>query len=274
MTSVITLYNNPIRIDLTQSDKGVRNENMPLTRSDFHAYKGATTEIEFLVRNNDRKPIVLSGKNVYIIIRDLPTKSEILKKKLCITDYERARVKLPLYPSEVVDWAEGFYEYVVLVENPDSSQNILYTSQDQAVRGWFELKNGALPPLAPLYDINPQEWVGEHIGKYPGGQTAYFSDYLPGNSSFGFSTGLHTFVLYLDNYTGVIKIRGSLDLAAPTYDGDWFAISVTPSTFELKFEEASGLFPYNFYTNALWIRFENIPDQTNSGRITRLIFKP
>lgn len=46
----IFLYKFPLRIQLHQVDRGIPNMSRPLVDNDFKAYKGAQTDIDFLVK--------------------------------------------------------------------------------------------------------------------------------------------------------------------------------------------------------------------------------
>lgn len=247
---------------------------MPFNDSDFRAYKGAQTDIDFIVRNNDRKAVTLAGKNVYVIIQENETRRQMLKKPLKFLDETKGRLQLSLTPAEVNDWEEGFYEYVILQENKDGSQNILFTSQDQDARGWFELKGGALPPISQSADLDPKNFTPIHVGQYPGGTTRWQSDMLPGDAQLNFKDGLNTFAIYLNHFTGKVWVEGSLENCPPTSDADWFLIHLTPNTFELCFYDACGIEAYNFEANVSWVRFLFEEDEFNTGSITRILYKP
>jgi hypothetical protein len=247
---------------------------MPYADSDFKAHKGVQTDIDFVVRNNDRKPVNLIGKSVCILILDHESKQQVLRKRLCIRDYTRSLVQLSLLPHEVERLEEGYYDYVVLIENETGSQNILFTNQDQNAAGWFELKGGALPPLPQPIDLNPAIFQPFHVGEYPGGSTRYASQTLAGDAKLGFGDGVHTFVLYLNNFSGKVWVEASIEESTPTNDLDWFYVHLTPNQFDLIFYGESGLRPFNFNVNARWVRFVFEPNELNDGSITRIIFKP
>lgn len=247
---------------------------MPYNDSDFKVYKGAQTDIDFIVRNNDRKAVTLAGKNAYIIILDNETKAEKLNKSLRFLDESKGQLQLSLTPAEIEGWTEGYYDYVILQENIDGSQNILYTSQNQDARGVMELKGGLLPPVANSYDLDPTTFTPFHYGDYPGGVTRYASDALPGDAQLGFADGLHTLAVYLSDFTGKLWVQGSLEECMPTTDVDWFDVNLTPNTFELFFNAESGIEPFNFEGNLRWIRFVYEEDTLNTGNITRILYKP
>ena len=246
---------------------------MPYNDTDFRVYKGATTDIDFIVRNNDRKAVTLAGKNVYVIIRDNQTKREMLKKPLRMLDPSKGKLQLSLSPAEVNDWEEGYYDFVILQENRDGSQYILYTTQDQDARGVLELRGGALPPVSQPHDLLPENFKPFHFGEYPGGVTRWASDAVPGDAQLGFTDGLHTFAVYLSKFTGKLWVQGSLEACMPTEDTDWFLINLTPNKFELNFYECCGIEPFNFEANVSWVRFIYEEDTLNTGSITRILYK-
>ena len=82
----IKIYKIPVVVDLTQLDYGVRNNNMPFRDSDFSVYKGSHNPIEFIVRNNDRRPIDLTNKTLSITIFDFHTGDLVDQKPIEIVD--------------------------------------------------------------------------------------------------------------------------------------------------------------------------------------------
>ncbi len=270
----VFLYRFPLRVQLHLQDRGVANMSRPFVDNDFKVYKGAQTDIDFYVRNNDRKPITLSGKNAYVIIRDNRSKREVLKKELRFIDEMRAHLQLNLFPAEIEDWEEGYYDYVVLIEHMDSSQSVLFTSQNQDARGWFELKGDVLPSLSQSYDLNPAEFVPFQYEDNTGTTTRYVSTALPGDAALGFKDGLQTFAVYVKEFSGRVWVQGSLEESPGVSYNDWFPIHVTPNTFEITFYEHSGIEPFNFQSNVKWIRFVYEKDFFNEGDITRILYKP
>lgn len=68
------------------------------------------------------------------------------------------------------------------------------------------------------------------------GSTTLISEKSKGDAYFGQSDGLHTVMINLTNFTGVIKIQGSLE--STPGDNDWFNIELGTDDFAI---DTSGL---------------------------------
>lgn len=275
-TPTVTLYQkNPLAIHLTQVDHGVRNINMPFFDADFRIYKGVTSNIDFVIRNNDRKPINLIGKSLSVTVIDHDTDTVKIEKPFVIIDEIKGKARLDFLPSEVVDWDVGFYNYAVLIENEDGTQNLLFTDQNDSAQGWFELAKNVLPQLNGPEDLGGIEtWTPFHDGLLPAGTTRFRSSAIPGDAAHNANDGLHSIAIYLDNFTGRVWVQGSIEELVPNLEIDWFEIHLTPNQFELNFVGESGIQAFNFTANVTWIRILTEPDAIlNQGTITKVLIK-
>lgn len=269
----IQLYVYPWKVQLTLGDHGVENYNMPFGEADFRAYKGSTTNIDFEIKNVDRKPVNTIGKNAVVTIIDHENRHEILTKNLIVVDDVKGKLQLQLTPSDVNSLDNGWYDYVVLLENEDGTQNVLYTDQTMTARGYFELIGDILPPPVQSVDAGDPmtEWLA--VTDTETQITTYYSSPLEGDATFGDEWGLHTVAIYLTDYSGTFKIQGSLEQSPPDTDGQWFDISITPNTFEVIFDNESGIEAYNFEAGITWVRFSRIDATFNTGTIDKVLFK-
>lgn len=263
------------RIHLVLTNTGVENINMSFGDADWITYKGSTNDIEFEIKDNDRKPVNVEGMNPYITIIDHDTRKVVLEKPLDVLDPVKGKLKFRMYPFETVDLYVGYYNYSIQLEYDDGTKHLLYTDLNYSASGWFELKDNALPNHKPAEELEGMDkWTPTHQGVYPGGFTKWTSSSVKGDAAHGFKDGLHTVALYLQNYTGKLKMEGSLEINPPTDEQDWFDINLSPNTIELNFMNYSGIEPFNFTANVSWLRFIAYPDEElNKGTITKVLVK-
>ena len=79
------------------------------------------------------------------------------------------------------------------------------------------------------------------------GSTTLTSEKVKGDASFGQSDGLHTIMVNLNDFTGVIKIQGSLE-TTPS-DGDFFDINLSDEEFTV---DVSGLVTKKVLDNLIY----------------------
>jgi|GEM_PF-2730994 len=269
----VKLYVYPWKVQLTLGNHGVENYNMPFGEADFRVYKGSTTNIDFEIKDVDRKPVSAIGKNAIITILDHENRFEVLTKDLEVINDLKGKLQLQLTPTDVNSLDDGWYDYVVLLENEDGTQNVLYTDQTMTARGYFEIIGDMLPPNVMSMDFGDPmtDWLASTNADTL--ITTYYSAPELGDASIGDEWGLHTAAIYLTDYSGTIKIQGSLESTAPSDNAQWFDISITPNTFEAVFENVSGIQAYNFEANVTWVRFCRVDATLNTGTVDKVLLK-
>ncbi|MFA5489222.1 MAG: hypothetical protein WC284_08390 [Candidimonas sp.] len=251
---------------------------MPLSNSDFIAYKGVFTKTEFVVRNNDRKPINLNSKNLSIVITDVATMEPVISKELEIVDSEKGLVRLTIYPSEIENIYPNFFRFAVLIESSDGSQEVLYTDQNRQVRGFMEIREGAVPipqratviECYPLDKLTPVSY-GRYL--YKSENLRYHTTSVPVKTIKNTEI-MHTIAIYLNRFTGIVRVEASLVNEPPSDDHQWFGIDFDGLGTELIFNDSLGVEAYNFIGNFKWIRFQIEPDKVhNIGHIEKILLK-
>lgn len=271
----IKIYDIPILVDLTLLDNGVDNNNMPFHKSDFKVYRGSHNPIEFIVRDNDRKPVDLTTKSLLMTIINFYSGETIVQKDAVIVDALKGRISVIFDPTETDDWEVGTYKYSILITNSDTTTNLLAIDQDSNVAGFFEFMDGVLPGLIESEVQLGTEFVSTET--YP---SIYVSSAFMGDASFGTNDGLHTVAVYVTDYAGKFWVEGSLEESPTSLDGDWFVINLT-SFFDyhefgntpLADDTFTGIEAFNFTGSIKWVRFKHQPDIDNPGTLDQVLFR-
>lgn len=261
-------------------DRGIRNNNMPFRDSDFKVYRGAFNPVEFIVRDNDRKPISLVGKTVTVTIINFFTGATMLQKDVPVIDSAKGKIKLLLAPQEIAEWENGTFKYSILLNHEDGTNQFLFVDQDQTANGFFELIDGVLPDL-----IDSVVALGENfteVNDVPPmvSPTRFISSGYPGDAEFCETDGLHTAVVYLTDYAGKFFIQGSLEEIPSPNDNDWFDIHLTMIESYFEFgntpepnDTFTGLEAFTFTASVRWVRFKHIPDDDNTGTLDQVLYR-
>jgi hypothetical protein len=265
----VTIYDNVRVIDLTLAEPGVANWNLPMNESYFKIYKGARNTIEFVIRNNDRKPINLIGKKIIITIVDQRTWETLLQKPLRILDAYTGSVVLDLNGYEVSVWPLGDLTFSIMSQDSDCDQRLLYIDQIEGAHGNFELIDGPTMGPSPSYECRNflSSFWGWPIQQY------WFSSILPGSARRDNFLGLHSAIVYTRNFSGKIWALGCLENDEPDKDADvWFKLPLRPKEeFSpnpldedyhnyLYLNQYTGLTPISFTASLQWVRFMFLPD--------------
>jgi hypothetical protein len=270
---VIYVYQFTFSVWLTRGDNGVVNNNMPLNTSDFTIWKNAPNNIAFIVRDVDRVPIDLTGASLLATIVDPESDRIILQRQVTITNATAGMATLSFIPIDSEKWDPGLYHYSILMTNPDASQDILYVDQNLWARGQFQVVSGILPNPSKVYTVRRDGWTPYNPEFNNTGETYYRSSAFPGNMQANISSPLHTFVVYPKEFSGIIRVQGSL-AQTPDIEYDWFTIRLSNQQQDIYFDGSKHrIEAFNFYMNVQWVRFEyHVPPGILANTITLKVF--
>lgn len=235
---------------------------------DFIVFKDSQTDVEFIVRNVDRKPINLAGRNLFATLVNYTSGQTMASVPLQVVDAARGICRLTFQPYMVKDIPLGFHRYVVSFMLDNGNAKILNTDQYEAGYGFFEIKYGR-----ELQGIQPQtaKWNQFYAVNQNLYDTYWISPNFKGNLRNGSLDGLHTFAWYMDNFSGSIWAEGSIVEETPT-ESDWFPIMIE-ELVETKFARKTGIIPHNVEMNLQWARFKVKFDDTNTGTFNKILFR-
>lgn len=263
--SSINLYQIPQVIQTTQA--GAVGVQSPTNKIDFDISKNVTTEIDFLLRNIDRKLIIDSTIVLIIHIIDQYDQSLKLQRTLAPINAGRGHYRLIIDPADIINWRTGYYSYSVVVERSNQTQVLVHSDQNRTQYGFLELKAGPIPPPKPPITLLPADFF-HRFGGSP------IVEYLESGAQKGAAqtdnrNGVHTCAVYSKNFTGVIRVQASLDNSAPSAEGAWFDVQDTLITLDAS----TGVSAISFVGSFMWVRIIQLPSPTNSGTVTKILLK-
>jgi hypothetical protein len=265
------LFKFPEYVQLWQTDRNVGNTNYPMIQYNTKIYKGANNKIDFVVRNNDRKPVNLVGYQISALIQRVEQPELLLDKPVQATDDRAGKAQLVLSASDVEDWLEGFYRYTIRITDITGNQEFLYTDVNRSTFGTFELIEGFMASLAPATELPSSKFTPYPYGYY---DNTWSTGALPGDSQDNRANGMHTVVVYTTNWFGEFRIQGSLQNQPPT-EKDWFDITLAAqgTGFEYTRDYNPPIKVFNFTGNYYWIRMFYKNDPMNKGSFDKILYK-
>lgn len=270
--SLVYLYSHKLPVQLSRTNHLAPNYNRPMYNYNVKVYKNNYNSVDFVVRDNDRKPVALLDCTVSVIVQNVETGQSVLEKTAPVTDEIRGRARLIITASETENWLLGGYVFNVRLSRPGGGQEFLYTDTNNSTVGMFELLPAVGGELVPSVTIPQSEFtpVSLDLDSY---ETWYHTGALAAYNSVGSRTGYFTAVVYTDQWQGWLKIQGSLSNLAPT-DKSWFDVEVQPGQTQLVFDGShSQPLGINFATNVQWIRFVYKTHINNVGKFLRVAYK-
>ena len=279
--SLVYLFKFPEYIHLVKADQLAPNSNWPMIQYDTKVFKGVTNNIDFIIRNNDRKAIKLFDCQLEAQVQKVNTPSNSMDflpelkliKSVIITDDVNGKAKLTLLPEDIQHWEPGYYQYVIKISYGSGSSEYLYTDINKNTFGNFELKEGTTASLAPAIEIDNSQFTPTPVDLYE--YTIWVSGAVQGDAQTNRANGTHTIVVYQNNFIGKFWIQGSLSNDAPMPD-EWFDIPLKCITDWFEFtSENNNLGPtlFNFSLNVYWLRFIYRPDFANTGTFGKVLYK-
>lgn len=257
----VTLYKIPQVSQISESGLSVY---AIVNRTDFNLFRGVTNEVEFLLKNADRKPSNLLGRNLSIYIVDERTNTVVVQTGLAIINEARGHCRLSLSPSDLAGLENGPYRYSI-TETVGDKQTIIFTDQNRSFKGYLEVFEGPIPNPTPSIIISNGEFVSSTWGNPL--QTYYVTGPFPGAAQVDNRTGHHTLALYCNDFSGKFWIEASLESGVPNNDSDWFPVE----NFEMT--NQGGVKSVQFTGSYMWVRLYYQPDVDNEGEITKAMLK-
>lgn len=278
--ATVYLYKYREYVQLVQADKNVPNINLPMIQYDTKIYKGVTNTIDFVIRNNDRKPIGMVGYTLRAQIREVnnPTNAKaptevLLEKNLIMVDERAGKAKLVLDPEDIEDWETGYYRYTIRTINQDGTNELLYTDINKDTWGDFQLIEGISSSIVPAVEIKAEQFTPTPSGDYG---MRYVTGAIPGDAQAQRASGCHTFAVYTDSWVGKVWVEGSLT-NEPPLPSEWFKVPLTDTTdyFEYTVDDIGKLNVklINFTMNLYWVRFIYEPNSVNRGKFSRILYR-
>lgn len=270
--SLIYLYSYQLPVQLSETNHGAPNYNRPMYNYNIKLYKNNRNIIDFVVRNNDRKPVRLIDSRVDVIVQNSVTGLVVLEKQACVTDEVKGRAQLTITAAETENWPLGSYFYNVRLTNSDLSQEFLYVDLADSATGSFELLPAVGGILVPSTTIESEQFTPVTFD-WDTNTTYRITGAQPAVNAVGTNTGFFTVAIYTTNFLGRFRCQASLQNLAPT-EKSWFDVELFPGVTEIHIDPSSNSpQAFNFTLDAQWIRFLYIADIDNLGNFDKVVYK-
>jgi hypothetical protein len=239
--------------------------NSPMNNRNLKAHKGLTNEILFNIRDRDRK---LQDIDAYVLsahLIDPNTRRRILTRRL-INTADVGKSKLVLTEADLADVNAGRYYIYVERQNSQVESLPLYKDQDNNVR--FDIEITDQVGVEPVPTQESTDFILSNSVAEGGDMDVYVSQTLYGNLCRNFTNAQHTMAIYLENYTGLIKVQASCLESVPDSDyasTDWFDVR------ELELSDTQQrVAVLSFVVNCNWVRIQSRP---TNGSVEKVILR-
>lgn len=212
----VYLYPNSVDVYLNLSSDWINERYRKVYNKNLKVHRGGDNRIDLKLKNSDQKAISFTGYvPVFILTND---NKQILKKDAITVDAATGKSYVLLTEQELWEIEPGYYDYSVVLESRSAEgddyvvteRKITFIDNQYGSKSILEILSSVQGDVVDSLEISKfsvtkPSSVGEDES------TFYTSSLINPNYETSYSSSSHTFVYYLNNYTGNLKLEGSLD---------------------------------------------------------------
>lgn len=255
-------------------DAGVKQGYTPMYQKDIQVVKGVTNTVKFTVKNQDQKPLDISGETLTFNLVNKETGAVYLQKPCTTVDdgstvATKGVATLTLSESDTASLVSKFYKFSVTRTVGGSGNHVTYANTYYEVAGTIEVVDQVYPAYTDSVTLPNTDFTRPLTSDFyrPNGQiTEYYSSIVDAQPEFKRNGALHTINYYASNYVGDLTIQATLD-SQVTSDTSWVdltTISLTSST-AIGYTNVNGV--YNYF------RLKHLPDNSNTGTLDKVLVR-
>jgi len=224
-------------------------------------HRGVSNPITFTFKNEDQKAQDITSKTYEFNLIDSESKKSVLTKTLTILDdgstvSTKGDASCTITEGDLLELDAKFYNFAVREVKSDGSREVTYADTGYAAAGTVELLDGAYPEFTASTSVSAFTLSGN----------TFTSSAIDGKPGINNNQALHTIAIYPNNFSGTLKVEGTMVSTSPT-DNDYFTI--TTSTLS----SASSVSSLNFTGVFQNVRFVANRTSGTTGRIDKILYR-
>ena len=232
----------------------------------FKIYRGVDNILDFMVRNQDQKTIVIADRYAVLNILNNETRELILSKEGEFDGSSVGKVRFTLSESELLDIEPGYYKFTLRLEDRTYIDSVDYVVNSSTLL-YVDSQFSADSTIEILGDISGEPKDSLEIKEFTREWNAdaneddvFYSSIIDAKPEISRPSSIHTFAFYSSSYDGSVKIQGNLDPgSSPT---NWVdLLEFTPSS-NVEYKNITG--KYN------WLRIQHQPSQ---GTLDKILYR-
>ena len=197
-------YHNAVEVQFN-IDPTLTLRNRVMYQRQIKLYKGVDNVIHFTFKNQDQKPVNITGWTVTFNMLSDDESSVVVSKPTTAINANLGVVTATVTDFDTIDLNNERYNYSLSITDPYGSEQVVYAGDNYDVRGEILLRDGHYPKFRP--SINVQLPTNSNSNVITSTVT---SDTLTRQQS-----AHHTAEFYFNNFTGNIAIQATLDSLPP-----------------------------------------------------------
>jgi len=244
------------------SDFTPHTENQLVYAKPLQIYKGVDNIFQFLIKNQDQKPVSLLDSSVLFNLID-PTTKELVFSRILQLVYSDTGTATTLVEGTLLnDVSAGLYNYSIVVTSPEGEQQIAYSDDNYNAQGQARLLDSVYPAFVPSANLSVPVYTNDVSTNYQ--NVAYTSTTISADRVK--SRAVYQTVQYnTTNFTGNIDIQASQDTSSVSNANNWVLVNTT------VFSNSTGNQYYNFQGKFSAVRFKVTQ---SSGKVNYITYRP
>lgn len=265
MSDTIQFLSYPQRTILIETSGYSRTTNMPFNTNRKTIYKGVDNVLGFEVKNQDRKPIKLQGKDVVVNIMQVRTGKLLIQRRAELTQPENGVFELTLFAYDLMDLSPGLYQLSAVVYS-DGLASALYADSNRVAAVEIELLDGAYPTFQSSTEVK-FTLVSDPSASY------YVSQPLQANVAKNDRSTVHTIQMSTTNFKGTVSAMGTLDYSSNSVN--YSPIKFENDNYQILFDgsHATWIQGWNFKGSYRWVMITYTPDINNTGTVDKVLYR-
>jgi hypothetical protein len=259
MSDTFTFLSYPQRSILLYAEGYSRTINMPFNTTRKTIYKGVDSTLGFDVKNQDRKPVNLLGRDIMVNIMQVRTGELVIQRRARLIEPESGYCEFTVFSSDVVDLDPGIYQLSAVVYDTDGLAKSLYTDNNRRATMELEISDGAYPKFVPSVPL-----AFSQLGN------SWVSQPVASNLQKNDSSSFHTIQIKVTNFKGTVEALVSLE-----YDsmGNYFPVKFVHDKFQIEFDGITDIQGWNFIADARWVKILYTPAPDNTGTVDKILYR-
>lgn len=193
--------------------------------------KGVKNTIQIQFKNSDQKLLNVSSGSFVMSLFDVVNQRNLMQKDVIILDDGvtpslRGLGKVIFTESDLELCESTYYKIGFKALDSEGSYAPAYANTYYDTAGTVEVRHDLFPTLLPSQEVTSQQFQ-MHVNYDINAQRyEYYSGNLDANPQFKSNAALHTAAIYMSNYTGIVRIEGTLE-NTPNSFGNYAIINET-----------------------------------------------
>jgi len=226
-------------------------------------FKGVDNLLDLTVTGSDRRPVSLLNKELTMTFWDTITGTTIFRRRAVGIVPENGQARLTVFARDLMTLPRGIYQLAATFVDGNGLETAL--TWNRAMQAGFDVE--------VKDEVVPTNRTSIIVDTWTNSDGTLVSSAINGPSYYRKDTTLFSIALYASNYTGTVKLQGTLDevVTAFTLWADLTAQEAISSTLTLT--GYTGIDPYNYYAGVRWLRTVRVDNANNAGTLDKILIR-